>query len=105
MAYRILTAEARAERADYQDLLSDRGCSCHISPPCSICVHPGNPVNQEGTDECWITLGGSLVRSRNKREGRYGGRTAANHDLHGRKFKMDRHHFRGLDNTAFGGGL
>ena len=32
---------------------SDYGCSCHINPPCSHCVHPGNPINLEscGYDE------------------------------------------------------
>jgi hypothetical protein len=24
-----------------------RGCSCHISPPCSWCTDPENPRNQE----------------------------------------------------------
>ena len=31
----------------------DSGCSCHINPPCSHCMHPGNPINLEscGYDE------------------------------------------------------
>ena len=28
-------------------------CSCHISPPCSSCVHEGNPANLEETPEAW----------------------------------------------------
>jgi len=29
------------------------GCSCHISPPCGFCLHPGNPSNLEETPEAW----------------------------------------------------
>lgn len=28
-------------------------CSCHISPPCGSCVHPGNPENLDVTPEAW----------------------------------------------------
>lgn len=27
----------------------ERGCSCHISPPCSWCTGPENPANREET--------------------------------------------------------
>jgi hypothetical protein len=45
-----LTSWALAERADWREL---NGCSCHISPPCNSCIHPGNPLNQEQDPECW----------------------------------------------------
>jgi hypothetical protein len=50
---RVLTAEAEADRADWDREHSDYGCRCHISPPCNSCVHPGNPMNQEEDDSCW----------------------------------------------------
>jgi len=44
-----------AEREAFQFYLDHgRGnCSCHISPPCSSCVHPGNPRNLECADDAW----------------------------------------------------
>lgn len=48
----ILTKEAQADRDDF-DSTDYGGCSCFISPPCSFCTHPGNPVNQDYFDECW----------------------------------------------------
>ena len=44
-----------AEDASFEfQLLFDRGnCSCHISPPCSSCTHPGNPANLDVTDDAW----------------------------------------------------
>lgn len=49
----ILTPEAQADRDDF-DAMNYGGCSCHISPPCNYCVHPGNPLNQDDFDECWM---------------------------------------------------
>lgn len=48
---RILTTEGRALSKQYKDETS--GCSCHISPPCSDCVHPGNPHNLAESDDLW----------------------------------------------------
>lgn len=28
-------------------------CSCHLSPPCNCCIHPGNPLNLNEDDEAW----------------------------------------------------
>lgn len=50
MTPRRLTAEAQADRDDFES--RDSGCTCFISPPCGHCTHPGNPHNQED-DECW----------------------------------------------------
>lgn len=50
---RRLTDDAQRERDDFVRLYGDGNCSCHIFPPCSSCVHPGNPLNQEEEDECW----------------------------------------------------
>lgn len=50
---RQLTAEAQADRDDFKRAERELGgCSCHISPPCGHCTHPGNPMNQED-DEFW----------------------------------------------------
>lgn len=50
---RVLTDEAQADRDEFDADYGDGGCSCHISPPCSYCTHPGNPLNQDECDECW----------------------------------------------------
>jgi hypothetical protein len=52
---RILTPEAEAERVQFH---ADGypNCSCHISPPCGSCTHPGNPLNQDEDDSCWIEV-------------------------------------------------
>lgn len=42
------------ELADEFDLeYRDRDCSCHISPPCSRCIHEGNPLNLAEDDDAW----------------------------------------------------
>lgn len=46
-----LTKEAEDAREEF--IHYDMGCSCHISPPCSGCTHPGNPANQDEDDSCW----------------------------------------------------
>ena len=57
---RVLTDEAQADRDDfdinYGGYSSHGGCSCFISPPCGFCTHPGNPLNQEEFDDCWIEI-------------------------------------------------
>jgi hypothetical protein len=65
-----LTGQAEDDRAAFEELTSHYDCSCHISPPCAICVHPGNPRNQEEDDECWektketgILFKGEMVRA------------------------------------------
>lgn len=40
-------AVAAQQRAEFSRLYGTGNCSCHISPPCSSCIHPGNPMNQE----------------------------------------------------------
>lgn len=50
---RVLTPEAQADRDDFD--AEDGCCSCHISPPCGYCTHPGNPLNQED-DSCWMEV-------------------------------------------------
>lgn len=49
---RRLTQAAEDDRANFDREYSDSGCTCFISPPCSHCTHPGNPLNQED-DDCW----------------------------------------------------
>ncbi len=52
---RVLTPEAQAERAQFVAKYDhDGNCSCHISPPCGSCMHPGNPRNQDEDESCWM---------------------------------------------------
>lgn len=54
---RVLTPEAQAERDQFvSEHGLDGNCSCHISPPCHSCMHPGNPMQQEEDDSCWVYL-------------------------------------------------
>lgn len=49
-----LTAAAQDDRDQFESKYGDRGnCSCHLSPPCGSCLHPGNPNNQDEDDSCW----------------------------------------------------
>lgn len=59
-AERVLTPEAEAEREDFEAKYGMLGnCSCHISPPCGSCMHPGNPRNQEEDETAWMAAGDS----------------------------------------------
>jgi len=46
---------AQAEADDFYSSYGngDGNCSCHISPPCSSCTHPGNPLNLENDPFAW----------------------------------------------------
>lgn len=50
-----ITPHARqAERTDFESEYGrDGNCSCHLSPPCSSCMHPGNPMQQAEDETCW----------------------------------------------------
>lgn len=51
----VLTPEAQAERDQFvAEHGHDGNCSCHISPPCGSCMHPGNPRNQEEDEAAWM---------------------------------------------------
>ena len=50
-AYKVLKPEY--EDLKYLWLRDYSNCSCHLCPPCSSCVHEGNPVNLEETPEAW----------------------------------------------------
>lgn len=52
----ILTEEAQADRDDFTSEYGHKGnCSCFTGcAPCSSCTHPGNPLNQEEDDSCWV---------------------------------------------------
>ena len=57
---RILTPEAQADRdAFIAEYGRDGNCSCHISPPCNSCLHPGNPLQQDEVESCWMAAGDS----------------------------------------------
>lgn len=73
-----LTQDAQADRDNFDCEMQDHGCTCFISPPCSYCMHPGNPFNQED-EACWEpdVIEKAVVKSRNKREGWYAGKSRA----------------------------
>jgi hypothetical protein len=50
---RVLTEAAQNDRDAFERYTNLTGCSCHISPPCGYCTHPGNPMNQEEDESCW----------------------------------------------------
>jgi hypothetical protein len=50
-----LTDAAQANRDEFEAEYGGGDCSCHISPPCNSCLHPGNPANQDDNDNCWTT--------------------------------------------------
>lgn len=69
---RQLKPDWQVEADDFELSYLDRGCTCFLSPPCSYCVHPGNPLNLEENEEAWevidenptkkkILVSGSLV--------------------------------------------
>ena len=59
-AERVLTPEAQDDRDDFEAQYGDNGdCSCHVSAPCGSCMHPGNPMQQENNDACWMAAGDS----------------------------------------------
>lgn len=53
---RELKPEYQALQNEFFDEYADRGCTCFISPPCSFCVHEGNPANLEETPDAWIEV-------------------------------------------------
>jgi len=67
MTERILTQQADDDRADWESKYE--GCSCHISPPCGSCVHPGNPANQDEDDSCWEPVDTGPVNCKAHHEG------------------------------------
>lgn len=50
---KVLTPGAQAERDQFEAEYGDGNCSCHLSPPCNSCIHPGNPLNQAEDDSAW----------------------------------------------------
>ena len=48
-----LTEEAQLQSINFERNYGTGNCSCHISPPCGSCTHPGNPRNQVEDDNCW----------------------------------------------------
>ena len=48
-----LTQQAQEDRDDFMATQEQRGCSCHINPPCSYCTHPGHPMGQDENPDCW----------------------------------------------------
>ncbi|PMS26051.1 hypothetical protein C0Z16_27910 [Paraburkholderia rhynchosiae] len=55
---RVLTPEAQAERDDFKAIgYEDRGCTCFTGcVPCGWCTHPGNPLNQDEDESCWMEV-------------------------------------------------
>lgn len=42
-----LTEDAQKDRDAFMFDLDGGNCSCHLSAPCTSCLHPGNPLNQD----------------------------------------------------------
>lgn len=60
--YEDLTPEAQKDRDDFEATFgSDGNCSCHLSPPCSSCIHSGNPINQYEDDTAWLDKEDEIV--------------------------------------------
>lgn len=53
MSRRVLTPDAQWDSDQFDRDYSERGCSCHISPPCSHCTHPGHPLCLEEDETAW----------------------------------------------------
>lgn len=52
--HRVLTSEAQDRRDDYEIARAEMGgCTCFRCPPCGVCTHEGNPLNQEEDESCW----------------------------------------------------
>lgn len=52
---KVLTPEAEAEHFQFIAEYGYGGnCSCHLSPPCNSCLHPGNPLNQAEDETAWM---------------------------------------------------
>lgn len=49
----VLTVEAEENHAEFMASYDRAGCSCHSSPPCLHCTHPGNPDNLAEDDDAW----------------------------------------------------
>lgn len=54
MAGLQLTDEAEAEAEDFRARYGDGNCSCHLSPPCGSCTHPGHPLNLAEDPDAWV---------------------------------------------------
>ena len=50
---RELVDWAQVELDDFESNYKWGGCSCHISPPCGWCTHPGNPRNLAEDEYAW----------------------------------------------------
>lgn len=51
---RILIPEAQAQRDEFMRLYGPNECACFLSAPCAACTHPGNPLNQDEDESCWV---------------------------------------------------
>lgn len=50
---RTLTEKGADLEFEFISEYRDKGCSCHIDPPCYTCTHPGNPNNLAEDDSLW----------------------------------------------------
>lgn len=55
-AMRKLTPYAQQMRDLFMQAYSGRACMCSTWAKCAMCIHQGNPANQEGDDSCWIEV-------------------------------------------------
>lgn len=52
-----LKLEYEKEKEDFDRCLEEgESCACHISPPCSLCSHKGNPTNLIENEDAWLHI-------------------------------------------------
>jgi len=61
---KLLKPEYQQVADDFNRHYSDRGCSCHISPPCGFCTHEGNPLNLHECEDVWIGTTPRIISNR-----------------------------------------
>jgi len=53
---RKLTPYAQLMRDEFMRKFSGRACLCQPYARCVMCMHSGNPANQEDDDSCWTEI-------------------------------------------------
>ncbi len=51
-----LTIEGEELKEEFKSTYADEGCRCHTNPPCSYCLHPGNPNNLVESPMLWNSV-------------------------------------------------
>lgn len=51
-----LKPEYEEKKEEFESLLDEICCSCHINPPCELCSHKGNPTNLIENEDAWFHM-------------------------------------------------